>query len=377
VVERTAYRGGHTRSWVTLGGRRIAIERPRARAVQAGELALPSFAWAAHEDPLNAATLAAMTARVSTRRYQRTIDPLPAGAAQAAVSRSAVARRFVALSAERLRQWLSGRIEVAAPVVMIDGVHFEERVVRVDLGFDAQGKKHVQGLREGSTEKAAVVRALLSELIDRGLDPDAPRLWVIDGAKALRHALAETFGETALVQRRQEHQRRNVLDHLPEALHSSAGRALRDAWDTPDAILAQRQFKRLANSLRKNHPGAAASLREGLAETLTLIHLGIEEAFYRRLRTTNPIENLNGLIAHYTRNVKRSRDGQMVLRWIGTALHEARRGFRAVRGYRDLKLLTSALAQRARSAFDVQSKVALHARAYSDEADKVPAHVPG
>lgn len=358
VVERTAYRGGHTRSWVTLGGRRIAIARPRARAVQAGELALPSFAWAAHEDPLNAATMAAMAARVSTRRYQTTLDPLPAGEAQAAVSRSAVSRRFVALSAERLRQWLSGRIEVVLPVVMIDGVHFEERVVLVALGFDAQGKKHVLGMREGSTEKAAVVRALLSELIDRGLDPDAPRLWVIDGAKALRRAITETFGDSALVQRCQEHKRRNVLDHLPEALHASVGRALRDAWDTPDALLAQRQLERLANSLSKNHPGAAASLREGLAETLTLIHLGIEEALYRTLRTTNPIENLNGLIAHYTRNVKRWRDGQMVLRWIGTALHEARRGFRAVRGYRDMKLLTSALAQRARSAFDVQSKVA-------------------
>lgn len=357
-ARRAAYRGGHTRSWVTLGGRRVAIERPRARTVQAGELALPTFAWAAHEDPLNAATMAAMAARVSTRRYQSTLDPLPAGEAQAAVSRSAVSRRFVALSAERLRQWLARRIEVAAPVVMIDGIYFEERVVLVALGFDAQGKKHVLGIREGSTEKAAVVRALLSELIERGLDPDTPRLWVIDGAKALRRAITETFGDSALVQRCQEHKRRNVLDHLPEALHASVGRALRDAWDTPDAILAQRQLERLANSLSKNHPGAAASLREGLAETLTLIHLGIDAALYRTLRTTNPIENLNGLIAHYTRNVKRWRDGEMVLRWIGAALHEARRGFRAVRGYRDMKQFVRALAQRVRSGFDVQSKVA-------------------
>lgn len=357
-AQRSAYRGGHTRSWVTLGGRRIAIARPRARAVQAGELALPTFAWAAHEDPLNAATMAAMAARVSTRRYQTTLDPLPAAEAQAAVSKSAVSRRFVALSAEQLRQWLSRRIEVAAPVVMIDGIHFEERVVLVALGFDAQGKKHVLGIREGSTEKTQVVRALLSDLIDRGLDADAPRLWVIDGAKALRRALTETFGETALVQRCQEHKRRNVLDHLPEDLYASVGRALRDAWDTKDAVLAQRQLERLANSLSKNHPGAAASLREGLPETLTLIHLSVDEALYRTFRTTNPIENLNGLIAHYTRNVKRWRDGQMVLRWVGTALHEAGRGFRAVRGYRDMKQLVSALAQRVRSDVAVQSKVA-------------------
>jgi transposase-like protein len=154
------------------------------------------------------------------------------------------------------------------------------------------------------------------------------------------------------------HKRRNVLDHLPEALHASVGRALRDAWESTDALLAQRQLERLANSLSKKHPGAAASLREGLQETLTLIHLGVEAALYRTLRTTNPIENLNGLIAHYTRNVKRWRDGEMVLRWVGTALHEASRGFRAVRGYRDMKQLTSALAQRVRSDFDVRSKVA-------------------
>jgi putative transposase len=358
AAQRIAYRGGHTRSSVVLGGRRIAIARPRARAVQAGELELPTFAWAAHADPLNAATMATMAARVSTRRYQSTLDPLPADEDESAVSKSAVSRRFVALSAERLRQWLSRRIEVALPVVMIDGIHFVERVVLVALGFDAQGRKHVLGIREGSTEKTQVVRALLADLIERGLDAEAPRLWVIDGGKALRRAITETFGETALVQRCQEHKRRNVLDHLPEELHASIGRALRDAWDTKDAVLAQRQLERLANSLSKNHPGAAASLREGLAETLTLIHLGIDAALYRTFRTTNPIENLNGLIAHYTGNVKRWRNGEMVLRWVGTALHEAGRGLRAVRGYRDMKQLVGALERRVRSGFDVESKVA-------------------
>ena len=355
---RAAYRGGHTRSWVTLGGRRIAIARPRARATEAAELALPTFTWAARADPLNAATMAAMAAQVSTRRYRTTLDPLPESEVQCAVSKSAVSRRFVALSAERLRVWLSRRIEVALPVVMIDGIHFMERVVLVALGFDAQGKKHVLGICEGSTEKTQVVRALLSDLIDRGLDADAPRLWVIDGGKALRRAITGTFGASALVQRCQEHKRRNVLDHLPDELHASVGRALRDAWETKDPVLAQRQLERLAGSLAKNHPGAAASLREGLPETLTLIHLGIDEALYRTFRTTNPIENLNGLIAHYTRNVKRWRNGQMVMRWVGTALHEAGRGFRAVRGYRDMMQLVSALAQRVRSSFDVQSKVA-------------------
>ena len=356
---RTAYRGGHSRSQVVLGGRRITIARPRVRATAAGELSLPTFTWAAQADPLNRATIAAIAAGVSTRRYQTTLDRLPAAEAQSAVSRSAVSRRFVALSSAQLAAWLARRLDgIDLPVVMIDGIHFRDRVVLVALGFDAQGKKHILGLREGSTEKTAVVRSLLSDLIDRGLNADRARLWVIDGAKALRRAITEVFGHTALVQRCQEHKRRNVLDHLPDELHASVGRALADAWQSTDAALAKRQLERLANSLAKNHPGAAASLREGLDETLTLITLGIDGALYRTLRTTNPIENLNGLIAHYTANVKRWRDGEMLLRWIGAALTEARRGFRAVRGYRDLKRLTIALEQRVNDTSTIRRKAA-------------------
>jgi len=358
TTTRTAYRGGHTRSSVVLGGRRIGIRRPRARSLEAQELSLPTFEWAGQVDPLNVATLTAIAAGVSTRRYRNTLDPLPESEAQRSVSRSAVSRRFVALSAQQLGGWLAEPIKVAMPVVMIDGIHFRERVVLVALGFDAEGKKHVLGLREGSTENARVVRALLSELIDRGLEADTPRLWVIDGAKALRRAIVETFGASALVQRCQVHKRRNVIEHLPEELHASVGRALKDAWDTKDPVLARRQLERLAHSLARSHPGAASSLREGLDETLTLIALGIDEALYRSLRTTNPIENLNGRIAHYTRNVKRWRDGQMVLRWVGSALHDASRGFRAVRGFRDMKRLVTALAKAVPGVSDAKAKIA-------------------
>lgn len=356
--QRHAYRGGHTQSSVVLGGRRIRISRPRARALGAAELSLPTFTWATQADPLNAATMAAVAAGVSTRRYRTTLDELPAGEPQSSVSRSAVSRRFVALSAERLTTWLSRRIDMALPVVMIDGIHFRNRVVLVALGFDTEGKKHVLGIREGSTEKTQVVRALLSDLIDRGLDAEAPRLWVIDGGKALRRAITEVFGAAALVQRCQEHKRRNVIEHLPEDLHASVGQALKAAWQTKDADLARRQLERLANSLAKAHPGAAASLREGLHETLTLIELSVDEALYRSFRTTNPIENLNGLIAHYSRNVKRWKDGQMVLRWVGCSLNEVSKGFRAVRGYRDMKHFTAALSQRVKPTAAAQLKVA-------------------
>jgi putative transposase len=356
---RSAYRGGHTRSQVTLAGQRIAIARPRARHIETGEVSLPSFQWATHRDPLDAATIAAIAAGVSTRRYGTTLDPLPAGESASAVSKSAVSRRFVALSTQRLEQWLASRLDhVRLPVAMIDGIHFKDRVVLVALGFDTDGRKHVLGMREGSTENTRVVRSLISDLIARGLDADTPRLWVIDGGKALRRAIMELFGASALVHRCQEHKRRNVLDHLPQHLHASVGRAMNDAWHSKDAALARRQLERLANSLAKTHPGAAASLREGLAETLTLTTLGIHGALYRTLRTSNPIENLNGLIGHYTRNVKRWRDGEMVLRWIGTALHEASGGFRAVRGFRDMKPLVAALEEHVQLATAIERKVA-------------------
>ena len=309
-VDRRAGRAGSTRSSVVLGGQRISVRRPRARAVDAGELELPSFTWAAGADPLDAATMAAIAAGASIRRYGTTLEPLPPPERARSVSRSATSRRFVALSQEQLRQWLSRSLEqLDLPVVMIDGIHFRDRIILVALGIDAQGNKHILGLREGSTESTRVVRSLLSELIERGLDGERARLWVIDGGKALRKAIVEIFGATALIQRCQEHKRRNVIDHLPQELHASVGRAMRQAWDSVDAQLAKRQLLRLAASLQDKHPGAAASLREGLEETLTVQSLGITGTLYRTLR-------------------------------------DAKDRFRKLRGYRDMKQLIAALDKR-------------------------------
>ncbi len=196
-----------------------------------------------------------------------------------------------------------------------------------ELAYSASVR--VASSKAGSTENTRVVRSLLADLVERGLDAQAPRLWLIDGAKALRRAITDVFGSSAMVQRCQEHKRQNVLDHLPKELQASVSRALRDAWETKDALLAKRQLDPLAHSLPRAHPGAAASLREGLDETLTVTQLGIDRALYRTLMSTNPIENLNGLGAHYARNVKRWKDGHMLLRWIGSALHERQADFAA------------------------------------------------
>jgi len=356
---RRATRGGHTRGAVVLGGQRIAIKRPRVRSLERGELQLASYEWAAEREPLDAATMHAIAAGVSTRRYAGTLDKLPPPEAALSVSRSAVSRRFVALSREQLTQWLSRSFQdVELPVVMIDGLHFRGRVILVALGIDDKGTKHVLGLREGSTESTRVVRSLLSDLIERGLDADRARLWVIDGGKALRRAIVECFGALALVQRCQEHKRRNVIEHLPEAMHASVGRALRDAWGSADAALANKQLQRLATSLQAQHPGAAASLREGLQETLTVQGLGVTAALYRTLRSTNPIENLNGSIGHYTRNVKRWKDGAMTLRWVASALSDAGTRFRKLRGHRDMNTLIAALAVQVAKADHTELKAA-------------------
>jgi putative transposase len=343
---RTAVRGGTTPASIVLDGQRLPIARPRVRDLHHGELALPSFAWASEADPLNAATLSAIAAGVSTRRYAGIQQPVPeALSAEAnATSKSAVSRRFVALSAQQLKQELSGSLAgLDLPVVMIDGIHLGGSVVLVALGIDAKGDKHVLGLREGSTESTRVVKALLSDLIERGLDADRARLWVIDGGKALRRGITECFGAMALVQRCQEHKRRNVLEHLPEAKQIGVGRAMRQAWDSNDATLAHKRLTKLAGSLEAEHPGAAASLREGLAETLTVQRMGIDGALYRTLRTTNPIENLNGSIARYTRNVKRWKDASMTLRWVASALQDAKGRFRKLRGFKAMKALLAAL----------------------------------
>jgi transposase-like protein len=337
-------RAGFARSAVVLGGRTIAIERPRVRSRAGEEARLPSFAAAARRDPLARHTLEALAAGVSMRRYGRSLETVPRSLRERAISKSAVSRRFVALTEVKLAEWFSAPLgELDLRVVMIDGIAFRKHCVLVALGIDADGKKHALGLREGTTENAGVAKALLADLIERGLPTDRALLFVLDGAKALRKAIAETFGNAALVQRCQVHKERNVLEHLPERLRPSVKQALAQAWSSTDAKLARRQLERLAGSLETAHPGAAASIREGLDEMLTLQELGITGDLYRTLRSTNPIENLNGAIAAYTHHVKRWRGGRMILRWVGAAMAEAATHFRRIRGYNDLPKLIAAL----------------------------------
>jgi putative transposase len=337
-------RAGSTESPITLGGRRIMIRRPRARTAGGEEVTLPSYEAAADRDPLDRQTLASMSAGVSTRRYAKSLDQLPAGEQERATSKSAVSRRFAALTEQKLGEWLSQPLDgLDLKVIMLDGIHFKDHCILVALGIDSEGYKHPLGIVEGSTENATVAKALLADIVDRGLPADRTLVFVIDGAKALRKAIRDVFGSLAKVQRCPVHKRRNVLDRLPKSDQAGVKRALDDAWNAKSAKLAKRQLERLARSLESKHPGAAASLREGLDETLTLLEMGLPVRLWKSLRSTNPIESLNDKIASYARRVKRWRGGKMILRWTGAAILEAQQGFRRVKGYRDMHHLVEAL----------------------------------
>ena len=260
--EREAHRAGSAPSEVTLGGRRVALRRPRVRSIDGREVELPSFAYAAERDPLDGHTLDAIAVGVSTRDYARSLEELPAGETQRAVSKSAVSRRFVALSKRQLGEWLSRPVgELGIRIVLVDGIVLGEHTVLLALGISSAGEKHVLALREGTTENAAVARALISDLIERGLDASEGLIFGIDGGKGLRKAIREVFGALAVVQRCQVHKERNVLDHLPEAKRASVRRAMRDAYGLADAKKAERALENLARALEHEHPGAAASLR--------------------------------------------------------------------------------------------------------------------
>jgi putative transposase len=347
LADRQALRAGHVASSLVLGGRRVAVQRPRARSVEGRELRLPSWREWSARDPLDERALEQMVLGVSTRGYARSLEPLPETVAVHGISKSAVSERFVYGTERKLAELMSRDLrQLQVVALLIDGVHFGAHVVLVAVGVDAQGGKHVLGLREGATENTAAVRALLADLIERGLPPERAMLIVIDGAKALHKAVVEVFGTHAPIQRCREHKKRNVTDALPERLRGSIRSAMNQAYATRDPKRAQRLLEGLARRLEHQHPGAAASLREGLEETLTVMRLGLPDKLERVLSSTNLIENLFSRVREIGRRVKRWQSGTMVLRWTAAGVLEAERGFRKLAGYRAMPTLVAALSAR-------------------------------
>jgi len=345
--DRRGRRWGKARSPVAFHGGRVDIERPRVRTPDGQqELELPSLAAGQREDWLGRWAMNQMLINVSTRRFRRSVR-LPDGDVTSikgdGTSKSAVSRKFVALSSAKLKDWLASDLSsLDLLAIQIDGLHVQEDLILVAaVGIDATGEKHPLGLVEGATENAATVQALLDNLVERGLDPAVVRLFIIDGAKALSKAIRRTFGRNTPIQRCQVHKARNIAERLPKEAHATVRKALRQAWEMEDAARAEQLIRNLARRLDKEWPGIAATILEGLDEILCVVRLPRE--LRRSLACTNIIENMNGTIRQVTRNVKRWRDASMALRWTAAGMMEARKGFRRLMAYKQLPTLKAAL----------------------------------
>ncbi len=285
-----------------------------------------------------------MLVGVSTRKYDRSLEPVDPKLETRGTSKSAVSRRFVRTTEARVKAWLGRDLStIDLAVLMVDGLYVEDHVLLVALGIDVEGGKHVLGIREGATEQSTSCTAMLADLASRGLCTDRPILAVLDGSKALAKAVRAVFGPRVKIQRCQVHKTRNVIDQLPEEMRPSVRQAMRQAYRSRNVRLAEQQLKNLARRLRDNHPGAAASLEEGLDETLTVMAFELPEWLERTLSTTNAIENIIGSARDLTRRVKRWRNARMIVRWIATACIDAEKRFRRLRGYQGMRDLVAAL----------------------------------
>ncbi len=345
--ERVAYRHGGDDGEVTLGSRRVGVRRLRVRAKDGGgEVPVETYERFASRDVLSAVVLERMLAGVSTRRFVRTQEPVgeQVEAQARSTSKSAVSRTFVARTAQTLKELMSRRLDdVRLGVLMLDGVVLKDDTNVVALGITTDGVKVPLGLWEGSTENKTVATALLADLVDRGLDVEQGVLVVIDGSKALRAAVNAVLGPRTPVHRCVRHKERNVLDHLPERDRPEVKRRLRRAWARDDHPRALGELQALAAELERSHPGAAASLREGMEETLTVTRLGVHGALKRTQQSTNPCESMIECVRRSSRNVKRWQSGEMSLRWTAAGMLEAERQFRRIIGYDGLAKLALAV----------------------------------
>jgi transposase-like protein len=339
---RSHTRYGHQPGVVMLAGQKLPIERPRVRGAAGGrEVPLETYARLQSPDAMPQAVLRRMVRGVSTREYEHVTDMAREGFG---VAKSSVSRGFVRASAADVKALAERRFEGARyAVVMIDGVEYAGETMVVALGITEDGTKHVLGLRQGATENADVCAALLEDLRERGLDTGRPALFVLDGAKALHAAVTRVWGRNAVIQRCQVHKKRNLKGHVSEKHWPELERRLSEAYHETDYATAKASLEGTARWLDRLNADAAASLREGLEETLTVVRLGVPGALRRTLATTNPIESALSVTRRVTARVTRWRDGDMRRRWCVAGLLRAEEKFRRVKGHRAMPALLKAL----------------------------------
>lgn len=335
-------RFGHQRGFVTIAGQKVPVEKPRVRSTDGrGEADLERYRLLQSPDALPQAALDHLVNGVSTRRYEQAVQLARQGFG---VKRSSVSRGFVRASAAEVERLAERRFEEERfAVIFVDAQPYAGEMMVVALGITISGEKRLLGLRQGATENATVVTSLLEELRERGVRTDVPTLFVLDGAKALHAAVIRVWGKFAVIQRCQIHKRRNVEAHLPDKHHDELRQRLNAAYHETNATQARTLLAATVKWLRRISPAAAASLEEGLEETLTVVRLGVPELLRKTLSTTNPIESAFSVAESVTRRVKRWRDGDMRQRWCVAGLLDAESRFNRIKGYKHLPQLLAAL----------------------------------
>jgi transposase-like protein len=338
--QRQIRRHGHQSGYVVYAGRKVTLERPRLRSREDKEVPLTSYQAFQKDGKLQQAVTRQLTRQCSTRDYEGAIDGCLKGYG---IKRSSVSRHWKAATAKELEGLMERPVPKDLLVLMIDSKFFGGDCIVTAIGIDVQGRKQVLGLWHGATENSTVVKGLLEDLVSRGLETERKLLIVIDGAKALRKAVQMVLGEQGLVQRCRIHKQRNVLDQLPEEKKAQARWRLQAAWAQKDAQVAEKQLRKTARWLEPSWPMAAASLLEGLEETLTVQRLGISHTLGRSLSNTNLIESCFAQAAHRTRRVKRWDGPRMILRWTASALLSGEKNFRRINGCEQLNALEKVL----------------------------------
>jgi len=338
----SAYRHGSQPGYVVYAGRKVHIPKPRVRQKGAGEIGLRTYAAFQQDGRMQRAVARKLKHQVSTRHYAQAIDECLEGYG---IDKSSVSRQWKAATALELRTLCQRPVPKDLVALLIDGQYFHRECLVAALGVDSQGRKQVLGLWHGATENSTLVRELLAELRERGLNTEGSILVVIDGAKALYKGVREVFGPRALIQRCRVHKLRNVLDHLPLEKRGQAAWRLRSAWSKPTPEAALKELRACVRWLESLSPSAARSLEEGLEETLTVCRLGLQPSLVQSFNSTNLIESCFARTDAWTQRVKRWHEPQMVLRWGAAALLFAEKGFRRIKGCEHLSKLIQSLEQ--------------------------------
>jgi transposase-like protein len=340
--DRQETRFGHQPGYITIAGQKVSLAKPRVRSTSGrGEVELDRYTLLQSPRAMPQAALEHLVNGVSTRRYEQVVQLARQGFG---VKKSSVSRGFVRASAAEVERLAERRFAAERfAVIFIDAQPYAGEMMVVALGITTAGEKRLLGLRQGATENATVVTSFLEELRERGVRTDVPTLFVLDGAKALRAAVIRVWGKFAVIQRCQVHKLRNVKAHLADEHHEELGQRLSAAYHETNATQALTLLGGTVKWLRRISPAAAASLEEGLEETLTVVRLGVPELLRKTLATTNPIESAFSVAESVTRRVKRWRDGNMRERWCVAGLVDAESRFNRVKGHKHLPQLITAL----------------------------------